>query len=381
MNKNIAKSFNSNAFKAAQEIKEQFSEINNINCVVFFASYLYNSDDLASAMQQQFPDIECFGTSSGVEMTLDDITTGSLVAVAFTSDIMEDFCLDVIENLMYDNVNIDSCVQKFSSHYNNQLFNLSPKEYFGLIFIDFNSKAEEKLFNELGSISQIVFLGATASDYWKFDSTCVYANGRVYKNAAVIVLFKPKVKFNFEKFESVEEIAPPMVVTKSDYDTKILYELDGRPAAEVYCEVMGLNYNQMVGKIGGGITPNIRTHPLGINIDGQLYLRDIFRINEDNTLTMVCNIPESLMVHFYKVSDIIKDTGNYCNYLHQKYHNVGLMLSFACLNRYEDIKSTKDIEKYLNIFNGIPIAGFGAYGEYYTVPVNHTTTSLVLFKE
>jgi hypothetical protein len=381
MQKNIAKSLNKDANLAVQEIGEQFSKLDNIRCIIFFASYLYNSDELASAMNQRFSGIECFGSSSGREISTEGISEHSITAFAFTSDLILDCHIEVIEHLSTcstDDVQVH--LKRFAEHYNSSLFILEPSKYFGLVFMDFNSKAEEKLFNELGDSTQVVFMGATASDYWQFKDTGVYAKGRYYKNAAVISLFKPAVKFGFEKMESVYEISTPKMVTRSDMNNKILYEIDGRPAAEVYCEATGLDYETIE---KGKLTPDILSHPLGIEIDGQRFLRDVFFINDvDRSLQMVCNIPEGLLTHFYKIGDIIEDTQIQLIDLRKKYNdNIGCLFTFTCSNRHQDIISTSNSSKYENMFSDITKVGFCTYGEYYTVPVNHTSTFLVLLEE
>jgi len=383
MKKNIAISLNKNAELAAQDIKKQFSNIDNIFCIMFFASYIYDANKLASAMKEQFPNIECFGAESNREISPDGISNGSLVAFAFTSDLIEDFHIEVVENLSSNDLDIQPILTKFADHYKQPLRNLDPKKYYGLVFIDFVSRAEEKLFNEIGNYTNVVFLGATASDDWMFSKTGIYANGKYYRDAAVISLFKSKKQFSFKKIESVVEIGGPLEVTKSDISNKILYEINHRPAAEVYCEINGLDYNTISkGPLNKHIADEYLLHPLAIKSDDEIYLRVVHWINEsDKSLTMGCNIHEGLDVYFYRAcDDILEHTKTKVKKMLEKYNNINYCFSFVCSIRYINITKTNKLAEYNNIYKQLNnTIGFYCFGEYYTAPVNNTATILILF--
>ena len=385
MKKNIAKSLNEDAALAVKEIREQFADIiKDIRCITFFVSYKYDSNAMAAAIAKHFPDIECFGATSNKEIATNGvISSNSLVAFAFTSDLVEDFCIEVVEHLSSDiDVDVMEIVVNFERHYNNKLHDLSRTEYFGLAFMDFNSKAEEKLFDQLGDFTNVVFFGGTASDEWLFQNTGIYAQGKYYKNAAVICLFKSKVKFGFEKIETITKTSEPLIVTKSDVGSKILYEIDGRPAAEVYCEVNGLDYEKLSEINGAHHYIDFQKHPVGLVIEGETFLRVVHGINKaEKSLIMVCNIHEGLPVHFYKTDNIVERTRTQIENIQKKYNNISCMLTLVCSNVHEDFKRESSMEEYASLYDGIACAGFCTYGEYYTVPVNHTTTILVFEKE
>ena len=381
--KNIVRSLNSDAILAVKEIKEKLSGIKDIKCIIFFASYLYDSDVLAAEMAKQFPGVGSLGSSSNKELTSDGISTGALVAIAFTSDIIADYHIEVVENLSAD-LDLQPTLNNFAAHYNRPLRDLEPNKYFGLVFMDFNNKAEDKLFNEFSDSVHMVFMGGTASDEWLFTHTGVYANGKYYKDAAVIALFQPKKKFAFEKMESVEEVGSPLTVTKSDFGGKKLYEIDGRPAAEVYCEMNGLKLSSDIMRQPNTASAICTMHPLGIKIEGQTYLREVFCVNEeDKSITMLINIPEGLVVHFFKAADdIVLNTTSKIDDLLKKYNNdITSIIAFTCSARLGDAERSDKFEEYSQMYSKVPCIGFYTFGEYFIVPVNHTSTLLILLNE
>jgi len=376
MKSNIAKSLEKDAALAVKEIKKQLDTVNDIQCIILFASHSYDANALATTMNEEFPNIEWFGTTSYNEVVENMIVSNSLVAFAITSDLVEDFRIEMVENLK-TNTDVEYVIKNFEEHFNTPLGDLQIDKYFGFALMDFQSKAEEKLFDKLGDYTNVAFLGGTASDNWKFVNTGIYAKGKYHNDAAVIGLFKSKVKFGFEKIETVVKVAEPLTVTKSDIRNKKLYEIDGRPAAEVYCEINGLDYEKT-----SKLSPPQRiwsNHPLGISIDGEIFLRDVYYIDTtDKSLVMVCNIPEGLPVHFYKVANITESTRTQLENIRKKYNNIGYMITLVCANVYEDVMQGTNVEEYASLYAGISCVGFCTFGEYYTVPVNHTTTLLIL---
>ena len=128
-----------------------------------------------------------------------------------------------------------------------------------------------------------------------------------------------------------------------------------------------------------GIHTDFRKHPLGIKIEGETFLRDVFFIDEaDKSLVMIGNIPAGLSVHFYKIDHIIERTRTQLENICKKYPNMSYMLTLTCSNLWEDIKRETNVNEYFSLYDCIKTFGYCTYGEYYTVPVNHTTTVLIL---
>jgi hypothetical protein len=176
-----------------------------------------------------------------------------------------------------------------------------------------------------------------------------------------------------------------MSVTKSiNQREKILYEINGRPAAEIYCEINNLDYQTLISNRPDGIHPALREYPLGIKVKNEILLKDVLNIDPQNkSLIMIGSIPEHQPVYFFKVSHILSSTRHQINNILQKYDNkVDQLFTFICANRYEDIVcQVKNLDEYHAIYHGINVMGFCCFGEYYTQPVNHTATMLLLLKD
>jgi hypothetical protein len=371
----IAQSLNTEATQAVAEIKAKFaSEMSHIKAIAFFASSTYNSAELIAAMNKEFGDIPAFGSSSGGEIISGNMTTSSLVAIAYTDEVFEDVKVEVVE-LLSKGVDIQNAVEGFSSHFGEPFNKLDHNKYFGIALIEFTAAAEESLFDEIGDNTNVVFVGATSADDWRFVNTVVYGNNNVYKDAAVLVLVKPKVEFAFEKIEAVSDTGHSYIATKADNFKKTIDELDNRPAAKVYAEALGCS----VEDVRNFKVDDFIQYPLGIMIDDSIYLRDIFITRPENdSFYMVCGIQEGARVHIFKAEDIIGHTKGELNRIKEKHKDISSILIFNCMQRYQDALKHNQVKEYGELFADINTVGLCSYGEYYLGPVNQTATFLIL---
>jgi hypothetical protein len=101
---------------------------------------------------------------------------------------------------------------------------------------------------------------------------------------------------------------------------------------------------------------------------------------------MLINIPEGLNIHFFKIpngDDIISNMKTQLEQIKNKYNKkINYMINFSCYNVLMDVIREDKIEEFSSILREIICcAGFFTYGEYYTVPVNHTMTLLIFFDD
>lgn len=102
-------------------------------------------------------------------------------------------------------------------------------------------------------------IGPGAGDDLRFDRTHVFSNGRFLPDSAVLILVRTLVPFRLFKtrhFVSVEE--ERLVVTASDPARRIVYEINGLPAAEEYARLIGVDardLNQTLTGVALGAAP------------------------------------------------------------------------------------------------------------------------------
>jgi hypothetical protein len=364
----IAQSTKLNPKEAVLELKTKFNS-SNIKAITFFASSIYNPAELISAMNGNFPDIHTFGCSTAGEIVAGSMISNSIVAMAFTDEIIEDIKIEVVNNIS-SNLDLQPNFKAFEDYYNTPFYKLDNSKYFGLVYIDGLSKAEEKLLDTLGDHTNVMFVGGSAGDDLKFAKTIIYANGKYYDNAAALVLIKSKVEFGFEKIQSFTTTEHTVVATKVDETNRIIYELNNKPAAEVYASILNTTIPELQNYFS--------KYALGLIVDEQPYIRSIQQIIYNTALLAYCNILEGTKLTIMKTSDMITDTNKFCEDIKKKYKSISGILLFNCILRTLELQNQNKIVEYANLFSDVPIIGFNTYGEAYIGHINQTATFLVL---
>jgi hypothetical protein len=133
---------------------------------------------------------------------------------------------------------------------------------------------EERLMDAIGDRTNVLFIGGSAGDDLKFQSTHVYANGKSYSDAAVLALLKPAAPFELVKTQSVRELGVELIVTKAKEAQREIIEFNNKPAAQAYAEALGVSVNELAACFP--------SHPLGLVIDGEPYIRSPKHISGDS---------------------------------------------------------------------------------------------------
>ena len=81
--------------------------------------------------------------------------------------------------------------------------------------------------DKIGDLTNILFVGGSAADDMKLQTTYVFANGKAHTNAAVLALLKPKVGFEVVKTQSFCSTQKVLKATRVNEVERIVYEFDG----------------------------------------------------------------------------------------------------------------------------------------------------------
>jgi hypothetical protein len=366
---------------AAEDIKNSIYEQlgnNTIKAVIFFASFAYDADKIASSMKNAFPTVPVFGTSSLSEIANTNMLQRSISAVAFTDELLEDVKIEVIECIENEPIDVLSAVNSFAKYFGEPMNRMDINKYFGIVFTEYTAKMEESLYDSLGEHTNVVFVGATAADNFEFKHTYVYAEGKAYSKSAVLVLCKSKVSFAFDVVNAFHPVSPNYIVTKSNEANRTILELDGRNAFDVYKESLELS-EIGIAKAKNKQPTDILDGIFGVTIDGEVFLRDIISVDDKGAMQLFVGLKEGQEVSIQKCDNILRRTKNALDTMKVKYGNISGMLRFDCCYRWKLLKDQNEIEEYANLFKGIPVVGFCTFGEHYIGPVTQTATFLIFY--
>ncbi|MDU2064507.1 MAG: FIST N-terminal domain-containing protein [Sporomusaceae bacterium] len=354
---------------AVQAIKGQLIE-KAPKVVIYFASSNYDPQEISAAMQDAFHDATVFGCTTSGEIISGKMTKGALVAMGFSADILEDIQVEIVPEISTED-HVADAFAAFSTHYGMPAIEFDPEKYVGLVICDGLSRAEEKIMDSIGNITNVTFIGGSAGDDLKFASTYVFANGRAYTDAALLVLMKPKASFDFIKTQSFYETGTKLIATKVDEEKRVVMEFDHKPAIQAYAEAVG--QPQVMAD------QSFMRRPLGLMVGDEPYVRSPQQVN-NGSIVFYCNVKEGMEMSVLESTDIIADTTRVIKEKQQDKGEILAILNFNCILRTLQLESEGRMDKYGQIFTNIPTIGFSTYGEAYIGHINQTATMLLFMK-
>lgn len=354
-----------NLEEAVKDIESQLKAINP-RVVIFFSSSCFDNEKISHLMKENFKSSDVFGCTTSGEIISGEMLKNSIVAMALSSDIIEDVNVEVVEDLNENEVK--KAFAKFDNYYGESILNSDYSKYLGVILIDGLSRTEETIMDVIGDLTNNLFIGGSAGDDLKFDKTYVFANGRSYTNAAILALLKPKATFDIIKTQSFKVLDKKLVATKVNAKNREVIEFNGIPAVKAYAQTIGVPED----KVADYFTSN----PVGLVIDGEIFVRSPQQI-KGNSIIFYCSILEGMEISLLESTNIVEDTKSAISNQIKEMGNISGIINFHCILRTLELEQKNQTQEYGKIFSDIPTIGFSTYGEEYLGHINQTSTILV----
>ncbi len=352
--------------EAVEELRHQLSD-SPVHTLIYFASSFYDQDILSRSVRNAFPDSTLLGCSTAGELISGRMMTHSLVAMAFHPKTLTDIRVEVVEDLR-SATGVLQAFKAFEEHFGQAMDDMDHREYLGIVLIDGMSRAEERLLDRIGDLTNVTFIGGSAGDDFRLERTFVHAEGKAYAGAAVLALIKPGVPFDFIKTQSFKTLGCTLTPTRSDEETREVFEFDGKPASLAYAEALG----ETVETAGG----RFMTNPLGLMVYGSPYVRSPQQIKGDR-MVFFCSMTEGMEMEILESTDIIRETEKAVMDKGREMGGIGAIINFNCILRTLDLEKKGLTQAYADIFSKIPTIGFSTYGEAFIGHINQTATMLV----
>lgn len=352
--------------EAVLQIKEQIGDLEP-RLVLFFASSKFDPDITAAVFQETFPNVATFGCSTAGEIVSGRMLKNAIVAMAFSDKVIADLCFHVVENIQSEN-KTDLAFAKFEEHFGVSAIEMEFEEYVGIILTDGLSVAEERIMDRIGELTEVVFVGASAGDDLKFVKTWVYADGKAYSDAALLILLKPLVPFGFIKTQSFAKRPVKLVPTKVNESNREVMEFNGIPAAEAYAQALDVPKEELEN--------HFMVNPVGLMINDEPFVRSPQRLN-GSSMVFYCKVSEGLELSLLESMDIISDTKAAVEKKSTEMGGLSGIINFHCILRTLELERKNITADYAGLFAQIPTIGFSTYGEAFLGHINQTSTMLV----
>ncbi|KAA3619937.1 MAG: hypothetical protein DWQ05_04215 [Calditrichaeota bacterium] len=337
--------------------------------VIFFCSAEWDLQQIAKIMGEKFhcPVIGC--TTAG-EIGPHYIE-GGIVGLSLSAEV---FRLHPIEIRSLRNFSLEMA-KKMAMEIQPRLHfsdSLDKSRMFGFLLVDGLSEQEEKIVAYLYQAMQgISIVGGSAGDNLKFQETKIYSQGRFLNDTAVFTVIETLLPFKTFKLQHFEPSDKDMVVTEADPLKRIVYEIDGGPAATEYADILNLNSEKLSPQV-------FSKYPVMLQIGDEWFVRSIQKVNDDNSLTFYCAIDNGLPLTIAKGVGFVESLEKIVEEFKLEFGEIELTLGCDCILRrleIQDSNNKKDVETLLGQIN---FMGFSTFGEQFnSIHVNQTLTGVV----
>lgn len=239
------------------------------------------------------------------------------------------------------------------------------------VCIDFSTGNDACLLTTMCSVfhnKKAALIGGTG------DAGKVSANGKIYEDAAVYAL----IKNNTGKIKIYKEnIYQPsgdyrLIASKTKKDGYFIGELNGRPAKQVYTEILQIDekaiesqtFKNPFGKISGTDTTIVSVKkPVG------------------NGLSCFRAVDDSDVLTILEAKDTFRIVGETISQIKQDFTRISAIFSINCLFRYLYFQQNGELQQYLDTMGTLGChAGLFGYGEHYNDQFLNQTMTCVVFE-
>ena len=356
---------------AARDLVEQLGAVDPA-AVLFFASPALPGAAIAQALTDRFPAAPVIGCTSAGEFTERGTSTGGVCAVVLPRGVVR----RAAAALARLDTDLDTAVAGALSEVERQLHvslrDADPTRYIGLVLIDGLHGSEERVNEVLGNHAPLMsFVGGSAGDDLAFATTRVHCGADASDHGAALLVLDVAVPFTVLKTCSFTPAGTSFTITDADVANRIVWQLDGQPAAEAYAAAVG----QPVQALDSTV---FMAHPLGLMIDGQPWIRSPQQVIDGRGIKFYCQILPGMEVSLMRATDLVGDTRTA---LRKAATDVGGAVSgavmFNCILRRLELDANNQHPEFIAALDGAPAAGFHTYGESWLGHINQTLTAIL----
>ena len=363
----IARGSAETAEQAVAEVRSQMGD-SAPALTLYFAAPGYDPAAIASAMEAAFAPACVIGCTTAGEIVSGAMLSGALVAMTFEQDDIAEGHIQVIERLSGGGDRVGEALTAFERHTSTPMLELDPSAYVGIILIDGLSGAEERVMDAIGNRTDVTFIGGSAGDDLKFEATHVFANGRAYRDAAVLALLRPTRGFDILKTQSFDALDKQLVATAVDAPAREVVQFNGLPAAVAYADALGLPVE--------GLADEFMRYPTGLMAGDEPFVRSPQQII-DGRVRFYCGIEEGMTLTILRSRDIVEETRAAVAAKVEEMGSCSAIVNFNCILRTLELQQRGQCEAYGELFTDVPTVGFSTYGEEYLGHINQTATMLL----
>lgn len=367
------------AAKAADEICDQIGTAKP-KLVAMFASRDRDQLALNRAVRERLPrGTRLLGATTGGEIDREGMHAGTVVAAALSGDFEVGIGLGT--EMSRDPAKAgESAVRKAAQELGAKADDLGSRKFGALVIDDgFRYCKEELLLGVMALNQALVAVGGGASDSepdMAKQSAMIHVDGEVATDAAAVAVFRTDAPWAALRSHWYAPTGETLRITKIDSTAKRALEIDGKPAAKRYAELLGVTVDDLeFGKPKG-----FAVRPTALRVGREYFIRAPWKPLEDGSILFANMLEAGTELELVKITDIVESTRRFLEVeLPARVNSPRAALFFHCSGRKWFAESTGKIGELGETFRKAPpCAGMNVHFEIYCgFHINTTLTSLV----
>lgn len=367
------KSAQSCALDARAAVAEFYAAVRQpeMSLVIFFCSSLYDLEVLAEELKSWFAEVPVIGCTAVGTFGPLGYQAHSLSGVSFSrSDCVAEIgCFDALQT--FDAPAAQRRVEQMRRALEAQAPWVQSVNTFALQLIDGLSVKEETVTRTIQNALGAVFLvGGSSADDMSFRKTYVYCDGVFRSDRAGLALIATTLPFYLFMSQHFSPLSERMVVTRADTRQRIVYEINGLPAAAEYARCAGVEETQLG-------AAQFSKMPVVVKVGDQHYVRSIQQALPDGGLRFYCAIETGMVLRLAQGGNLLDGLTSMFTTIESQVGQPQLVLGCDCVLRRLEIEqrtlSAAVDQQYLTH----NMVGFTTFGEQYRgVHLNQTLSGI-----
>ncbi|MBR5647200.1 MAG: hypothetical protein IKX23_11220 [Treponema sp.] len=348
---------NQNYEKAFEEVCSQIDSVGKIPKLIVFTSDLDVFWYYAENIKKRYPEAITIGSTTYMNICPNVISKTGFAALTVFSGI------ECVAGCIFE---VDRHPANYIRHIKEAVASLSVcTNTCCLEFTTAFSNAEELVLDTFENVLSgmgIPVIGGTSGTKDGEERSIVSLNGEIYKNTCVFVLIHNlNGRICLYKETMYKASNKVFTATEVDCENRIVYEYDGKPAAEVLAQAVGMNAERF--------SEMIKHFPVGRLIGNDLFLTEPHHVNKDNSIQYLAQIFNQTKVSLIELNDVKKTWDITKEETLSQVSNPSFAIAINCIARTKLFESKDLLESFENQLrtsykNYICLSGYGEQFDY-----------------
>lgn len=348
-----------------EAVREATAKIKSPALLIVFSSH-EALPSVTDAIKTLFPNVPCIGTGATSYFGTSASDT-ELIVIGFGKDVRVK--TGVMRHLsvapVYDLKDLKNAVSELSPGSDNS------------VCLEFCTNSEEQLVTSMNIALEargVPLLGGSVMGAPEGMTSKVMVDGVLYEDACCYALIKSthgKIRTYSENIYTVLPGTPRHIATEVNGKTRELIKLDGRPAADVYGEELGLSRDQIV--------DNVLRAPLGRIVGDQVFITSMYDLKSNGSLVNYKRINENDTISILQLQDYDQINSNTRDLIRRDNSQISFIFSVNCIYRHLLFTGEGYLERFLGNMShlGPHIGVVGGGEQYKNQHVNQTMVCAV----